>query len=105
LNRFRKEFIAPNHHLCYFCFLGAEDNPYDQTDVFNINGALFSSVCSFSFTYLFLVVFAFPRMQIVLRREFYDGLYYLITAFLAESIAGLPFLLVMPGLFGKFITF
>jgi len=38
-------------------------NPYTDTDAFNINGAIFSAVCSFSFTYLFLVVFAFPRMQ------------------------------------------
>lgn len=75
------------------------DAPYTNVDTFNINGAIFSAVCSFSFSYLFLVVFSFPRMQIVLRREYYDGLYYLLTAFLAEIFAGLPFLLVMPGLF------
>ena len=44
-------------------FLDMRVNPYTDTDAFNINGAIFSAVCSFSFTYLFLVVFAFPRMQ------------------------------------------
>jgi len=77
--------------------------PYDNIDSFNINGAIFSAVCSFSFTYMFLVVFAFPRMKIVLRREYYDGMYNLITAYLAESVAGLPFLFIMPGLFGKLL--
>jgi len=74
-------------------------NPYEEVDAFNINGAIFSLVCSFSFTYLFLVVFAFPRMQVVLRREYYDGLYKLGTAFMAEIIAGIPFLLAMPFFF------
>jgi len=75
------------------------DMPYDQVDAFNINGAIFSAVCSFSFTYLFLVVFAFPRIQVVLRREYYDGMYALGAAFLAETLAGLPFLLLMPAAF------
>ena len=42
---------------------------------------------------------------VVLRREYYDGLYKLVTAFMAEIIAGLPFLLVMPFLFGKYMFF
>ena len=85
-----------------FIFLDANENPYDKTDVFNINGAIFSAVCSFSFAYLFLVVFSFPRMKVVLRREYYDGLYPLFIAFLTESAAGLPFLFAMPFLFRKF---
>ena len=64
--------------------------------------SLKSAVCSFSFTYLFLVVFAFPRIQVVLRREYYDGMYALGAAFLAETLAGLPFLLLMPAAFGEF---
>ena len=75
--------------------------PYTDVDAFNINGAFFSLVCSFSFAYLFIVVFAFPRMLVVLRREYYDGLYKLVTAFMAEVIAGLPFVLIMPFLTGK----
>ena len=86
------------------CSLDPNQNPYTNIDAFNINGAIFSAICSFSFTYLFLVVFAFPRMQVVLRREYYDGMYHLITAFLAETVAGLPFLFIMPGLFGKIVT-
>ena len=70
--------------------------------MFNINGAIFSAVCSFSFAYLFLVVFSFPRMKVVLRREYYDGLYPLFIAFLTESAAGLPFLFAMPFVFRKF---
>ena len=37
---------------------------------------------------------------VVLRREYYDGLYKLGTAFMAEIIAGIPFLLAMPFFFG-----
>ena len=78
----------------------ANENPYTEMDAFNINGAIFSSLATFSFTYLFVVVFAFPQMQTVLRKEYYDGMYHLLTAFLAETVSGLPFLLTMPGLFG-----
>ena len=37
----------------------------------------------------------------VLRREYYDGLYKLGTAFAAEMVAGVPFLLVMPLIMGE----
>jgi len=77
----------------------ANKNPYTETDVFNINGAIFSAICSFSFSYLFLVVFAFPRIQVVLRREYYDGMYPLVAAYLAEICSGIPFLLIMPCIF------
>ena len=48
--------------------------------------------------------FRHKSVKVVLRREYYDGLYRLITAFVAEIVAGLPFLLVMPFLFGTFLN-
>lgn len=85
--------------------------PYDSNDVFNSNGALFAYVCSFSvslgivsiisklifkFNYMFLVVFTFPRMAIILRREYYSGLYQLWTAIMADMLALVPFTILMP---------
>ncbi|CAG5085738.1 Oidioi.mRNA.OKI2018_I69.PAR.g10988.t1.cds [Oikopleura dioica] len=70
--------------------------PYDSKDVFNSNGALFAYVCSFSFNYMFLVVFTFPRMAIILRREYYSGLYQLWTAIMADMLALVPFTILMP---------
>lgn len=77
----------------------ANVNPYDKTDVFNINGAIFAVVCSISFAYLFLVVITFPRIKILLRREYYDGLYPLYIVFLNENVSGLPFLIIVSFLF------
>lgn len=50
--------------------------------------------------YSFQVLVFIKNYLVVLRREYYDGLYKLGTAFMAEIIAGIPFLLAMPFFFG-----
>ena len=42
-------------------------------------------------------------MQAVFRREYFDGLYPLFAAFMAEMTAELPFIIFMPALMGRFL--
>ena len=85
--------------------LDATKNPYTNVDAFNINGALLVGILTFSYPYVFIVLVAFPRMQTVLRREYYDGMYHLATAFLAEMVALIPLLITGAGIFGTFNHF
>ena len=48
---------------------------------------------------------AFPLQVPVLRREHYGGLYTILAAFLAETLASLPFLIVMPLFYTLIIYF
>ena len=52
-----------------------------------------------------MVLMAFPLQVPVIRREHYGGHYTILAAFLAESIAGLPFFIVMPMLYTLIIYF
>ena len=59
----------------------------------------------FQFNYMFLVVFTFPRMAIILRREYYSGLYQLWTAIMADMLALVPFTILMPLLYASITYF
>ena len=54
---------------------------------------------------MFLVVFTFPRMAIILRREYYSGLYQLWTAIMADMLALVPFTILMPLLYAAITYF
>ena len=70
--------------------------PYTTDDVQMVTSALFVMVTAYSMCFMFLVLLAFPLQVPVLRREHYGGLYTILAAFIAETLASLPFLIVMP---------
>ena len=83
--------------------------PSISTEPFSVWSALFPSHTYFWLYLPFLECrvrntrlkyFFSTNYLVVLRREYYDGLYKLGTAFMAEIIAGIPFLLAMPFFFG-----
>jgi len=55
--------------------------------------------------YLFMVLMAFPLQVPVIRREHYGGHYTILAAFIAETVAGLPFFILMPALYTLIIYF
>ena len=55
--------------------------------------------------YTFLVLMAFPLQVPVLRREHYGGHYSILAAYLAETVAGLPFFAIMPLFYTLIIYF
>ena len=67
----------------------------------NINGGLFFIICALVFPFVFGVVLMFPRMKIILKREYHSGLYKLGPAFLGTLVAQLPMSFLLPLLFSK----
>ena len=74
---------------------------YFLKDVFNINGAILILIVFFSFAFVYLVIYKFPQMKNLLRREHYNGLYPIYLVYSAEVVSGLPFNVIMPLIFSS----
>jgi len=96
------EYVFPFERIFKIFILGANDAPYTTVDLMNVNGGMFLITCATSFPHLFAIILIFPKMKIVFRREYHSGLYSLGAAYLATVFAGIPVILLLPLIFGKF---
>ena len=65
-------------------------------DQYSLTGASFVLIISFTFQYMFGVVFVFPQMKKIIQREFYDGTYGIGPALSAVVLVELPLLIFIP---------
>lgn len=70
--------------------------PYNDDDLYGINGCLFVLIISFHFQYMFGTIFVFPQLKRLYQREYYDKAYGIGAACLSEFIVELPLLITMP---------
>nr|UOU03353.1 ATP-binding cassette subfamily G-like 2 [Brachionus rubens] len=72
---------------------------YDQKGVMDINGYLFLCICNHGFSTLFFIVNIFPAELPVFLRDYQNGMYRVISYYLAKILTDLPTFFVLPIVF------
>nr|QUF59469.1 ATP-binding cassette transporter Abcg-like5 [Brachionus angularis] len=72
---------------------------YDQSGVQNMNGIMFLFLTNMSFTNMFSVLNTFPAEIPIFLREHQNGMYSVISYYLAKIITDLPKFIVLPFVF------
>ena len=79
--------------------------PYDSDDRYALQGCSFVYIITNFFQHLYGVLFVFPQMKIILRREVYDGTYGVGAAVVAQFITDIPYYVVIPCLTTTIVYF
>nr|QNH67901.1 ATP-binding cassette transporter subfamily G-like protein 2 [Brachionus rotundiformis] len=72
---------------------------YDQKGVMDMNGFMFLCICNNGFATMFFVVNVFPLELPIFIREYQNGMYKVISYYLAKTLTDLPTFFVLPILF------
>ena len=70
--------------------------PYDSDDRYALQGCSFVYIITNFFQHLYGVLFVFPQLKTIFRREVYDGTYGIGAAVIAQFITDIPYYVVIP---------
>ena len=70
--------------------------PYDTDDRYALQGCSFVFIITNFFQHLYGVLFVFPHLTKIFRREIYDGSYGIGAAVMAQFITDIPYYTLLP---------